>query len=80
GGPGDPGRPIVAFDPAGDRFDPGSVDPAAVLSFGSERDGLTGAVLDRADRVVSLPMADGVSSLNLATSVAAATYALAFCG
>ena len=70
-------RPVVAFDPGGEPYRPATIPAGPVLAFGSERSGLTGAILQRADRVVRLPMADGVSSLNLATSVAAATYALA---
>jgi TrmH family RNA methyltransferase len=71
------GRPLVAFDPEGEPFRPDGVPAGAALAFGSERDGLTADVLDQADRVVRLPMREGVSSLNLATSVAAATYAIA---
>ena len=73
---GDPpdGRPLVAFDPEGEAFDPATLERDALLAFGTERDGLTGELKARADRVVALPMAPGVSSLNLATSVAAALY------
>ena len=72
-----PERPVVAFDPAGAPFHPGDVDPSTALVFGSERDGLDTAVLEQVDRVVRLPMQNGVSSLNLATAVAAAAYAMA---
>nr|MBA3583830.1 rRNA methyltransferase [Gemmatimonadota bacterium] len=44
------------------------------LAFGSERRGLSGAILDRADLVVGIPMREGVSSLNLVTAVAVALY------
>jgi hypothetical protein len=47
----------------------------AVLAFGTERGGLTDALLARADARVALPMQPGVSSLNLATSVSAVLYA-----
>jgi RNA methyltransferase, TrmH family len=70
------GRPLVALDPAGDPLAPGDLPPAAVLAFGTERDGLSDAVLAQADRRVALPMARGVSSLNLATAVAATLYSL----
>lgn len=70
-------RPVVAFDPDGARFDPRATDPASVLVFGSERTGIPADLLEAADAVVSLPMAEDVSSLNLATAVAAATYAIA---
>ena len=48
----------------------------AVLAFGTERDGLSDELKQRADAVLALPMEPGVSSLNLATSVAATLYAL----
>jgi RNA methyltransferase, TrmH family len=69
------GRPLIAFDPAGEPFDPRSLADDAVLAFGTERDGLSDALKRRADAVAALPMRSGVSSLNLATSVAAALYA-----
>ncbi len=73
----DPGdRPLVALSPEGEALRPGLVPARAVLAFGTERDGLSDAVLARADARVALPMRAGVSSLNLATSVAAVLYAL----
>jgi len=69
-------RPIVAFDPAGDPLDPEAVPPGAVLAFGSERTGLGSGVAAAATLRVALPMRPGVSSLNLATAVAAALYGL----
>jgi tRNA G18 (ribose-2'-O)-methylase SpoU len=75
-----PGRPIVAFDPDGEVFRPERIETGSALVFGSERDGISPDVLERADRVVRLPMRPGVSSLNLATSVAAATYGMALEG
>ncbi|MFT4034524.1 MAG: TrmH family RNA methyltransferase [Patulibacter sp.] len=69
-------RPLIALDPDGDELTGAVGLPAgAILAFGTERDGLTDALLARADRRVRLPMRPGVSSLNLATSVAAALYA-----
>ena len=72
----DPGRPLLALDPDGDPLDPASVPPRALLAFGTERHGLSDELLARADRRVALPMAPGVSSMNLATAVAATLYAL----
>lgn len=69
------GRTLVAFDPEGDAFDPASLTATALLAFGTERDGLSDDLKARAHRVLALPMQPGVSSLNLATSVAAALYA-----
>lgn len=73
------GRPIVVLDPAGtpltDTDSDGPVPPRAVLVFGSERTGVSDALLARADRRVAIPMRPGVSSLNLATAVAVVLYA-----
>ena len=65
--------------PAADRAAPGGEEltalPAdATLAFGTERAGLSGALLARADGRVRIPMRPGVSSLNLATAVAVALY------
>ncbi len=69
-------RPLLALDPEGERFDPRAVPPGAILAFGTERDGLSEALLARADARLALPMAPGVSSLNLATAVSATLFAL----
>jgi TrmH family RNA methyltransferase len=74
------GRPLLALDPDGEPFDPRAVPADGVLAFGTERDGLSDRLKARADRVVALPMEPGVSSLNLATSVSAALYALRLAG
>ncbi|MCW3068624.1 MAG: hypothetical protein JWL67_1249 [Solirubrobacterales bacterium] len=68
-------RPLLAVDPDGEPLDPGALDPRAVLAFGSERHGLSDELISRADARVSIPMRPGVSSLNLATSVAAVLFA-----
>lgn len=66
-------RPLVALDPAGSP--PAAGLPAgAVLLVGTERAGLPTEYLDRAAHRLRLPMRSGVSSLNLATAVAAALY------
>lgn len=67
-------RHLVALDPGGGEFAPGDLAADAVLLVGTERGGLSGALLARADARVRLPMRAGVSSLNLATAVAAALY------
>ena len=74
--PSGSGRALLAFDPAGEDFDPRAIPPRAVLAFGSERAGVSPELLASADARLSLPMREGVSSLNLATSVAAVLYAL----
>lgn len=70
------GRDLVALDPAGEPLAPEEFPAAAVLAFGTERDGLSDELLAQAQRRVALPMSAGVSSLNLATAVAATLYAL----
>lgn len=72
------GRELVALDPDGEPLAPAELPRAAVLAFGTERDGLSDELLAQAQRRVALPMAPGVSSLNLATAVAATLYALKF--
>ena len=68
------GRPLVALDPGGEPLRPGGLPPRAVLAFGTERDGLSPELLARADARLGLPMRPGVSSLNLATAVAAVLF------
>jgi TrmH family RNA methyltransferase len=68
-------RPLLAIDPTGDPLDPSELPPRAVLAFGSERYGLSRKLIARADACVSIPMRPGVSSLNLATAVAAVLFA-----
>jgi TrmH family RNA methyltransferase len=69
------GRPLIALDGEGETLSLKELPPRALLAFGSERQGLSAELLARADARVSLPMRVGVSSLNLATSVAALLYA-----
>ena len=71
----EPGRPLIALDPLGEPLAPGELDPRALLAFGTERHGLSPELLARAEARVSIPMRPGVSSLNLATSVAAVLFA-----
>jgi TrmH family RNA methyltransferase len=68
-------RPLLAVDPEGDPLEPAALAPRAVLAFGTERYGLSRELTSRADARVRIPMRPGVSSLNLATSVAAVLFA-----
>jgi tRNA G18 (ribose-2'-O)-methylase SpoU/formylmethanofuran dehydrogenase subunit D len=68
-------RPLLALDPAGEPLEPASLPAGAVLAFGTERGGLSAELRARAVRRLALPMRPGVSSLNLATAVAAVLYA-----
>jgi len=69
------GRPLLALDPDGQPLEPSQLPARAVLAFGTERHGLSRELLESADARVSIPMRAGVSSLNLATSVAAVLFA-----
>jgi TrmH family RNA methyltransferase len=69
-------RPLLAIDPEGEELAPEGLPARAVLAFGTERHGLSGEVFERADARVSIPMREGVSSLNLATSVAIVLFAM----
>jgi TrmH family RNA methyltransferase len=67
-------RPLLALDPGGEDLDPATLPPRAILAFGTERHGLSAELLARADKHIAIPMRAGVSSLNLATSVAAVLF------
>jgi TrmH family RNA methyltransferase len=73
-------RPLLALDPTGDPLKPSELPAHAVLAFGTERYGLSDELLARADARISIPMRAGVSSLNLATSVAAVLFAWRLAG
>jgi TrmH family RNA methyltransferase len=68
-------RPLLAMDPDGDPLEPSELPARALLAFGTERHGLSRELIAGADARVSIPMRPGVSSLNLATSVAAVLFA-----
>lgn len=67
-------RPIIALDPSGEEMPVKSKN--GVFIFGTERHGISPELLEKSDHTVRLPMRNGVSSLNLATSVAATLYRL----
>ncbi|HEX9766381.1 MAG TPA: TrmH family RNA methyltransferase [Nitriliruptorales bacterium] len=69
----DLGRPTVALDPEGAPL-VAATTTATTWVFGTERDGLDERLLAACDAVASLPMRDGVSSLNLAVSVGVVLY------
>jgi RNA methyltransferase, TrmH family len=71
-------RPLIAVDPGGEDMRPSDLPSRAILAFGSERYGLSPAMRERADARLCIPMREGVSSLNLATSVAAVLFSGAF--
>ncbi len=67
-------RPLLAIDPGGEELRSQDLPPGPVLAFGTERYGLSDQLLSAADARLRIPMSEGVSSLNLATSVAAVLY------
>lgn len=76
----DAGFTIAALALADDAVDlrsfaAGAPERVAVV-VGTEGDGLSRAALDAADVVVTIPMAHGVDSLNVAAATAVALYAL----
>jgi RNA methyltransferase, TrmH family len=68
-------RPVVALDPGGTPLHASPLPADALLLVGTERGGLSDALLARADERRAIAMRSGVSSLNLATAVAVALYA-----
>lgn len=73
------GRTLLALDPDGAPLDPARLPANAVLAFGTERHGLSDELLASADARIAIPMRAGVSSLNLATSVAAVLFSWRLC-
>lgn len=71
----DPSLPLVAMDPDGAPLHAVTMPPSAMLAFGAERDGVSAELKERAELTVALPMREGVSSLNLASTVGIALYA-----
>tara|TARA_B100000315_G_scaffold145098_1_gene134047 strand:+ start:3787 stop:4518 length:732 start_codon:yes stop_codon:yes gene_type:complete len=69
-------RPLVVVDPEGDPLE--RVPARAILAFGAERRGLSPELMASADHCVSIPMSAGVSSLNVATTVAVVLYTWKF--
>lgn len=73
-------RPLIAIDPDGEPLQPARLPARAVLAFGTERQGLSDELIAAADARLAIPMRAGVSSLNLATSVAAVLFAWRLAG
>lgn len=73
------GFEVLALSPAPDAADIASVGPARgrrALVLGTEGPGLPRLLMDRADRLVRIPMARGVDSLNVAAASAIALHQL----
>lgn len=69
-----PPGPLFALDPEGADIRTVELPDDALVAFGSERQGLSAEMRERADHLVALPMQPQVSSYNLATSVAMTLY------
>ena len=67
-------RPLISLDPTGEESRTMKIPSNSVLIFGTERHGINQQTLDNSAQIVRLSMKEGVSSLNLATSVAATLY------
>ena len=66
---------IFALDADGEELNLAeNFSTQSAFVFGSERRGISDFIKARADKILSLPMQDKVSSMNLATSVAATLY------
>ncbi|MGF1561708.1 MAG: TrmH family RNA methyltransferase [Geminicoccaceae bacterium] len=68
-------RPLLGLDPEGAPLGREPLPSHALIAFGNERHGLSPALKAQATALIALPMRQGVSSLNLAASVAATLYA-----
>lgn len=67
-------RPVVALDVDGEPLPSSELDPTSVLVVGAERYGLSPRLRALARRTIGVPMQPGVSSLNLATALAAVLF------
>lgn len=71
------GIPLWAADAAGDPLDGAVVAPRVAVALGNEGAGLSPALRARADRLVAIPIAPGVESLNVAVAAGILLYTLA---
>ena len=62
------------MDPTGSPIEKRTLERSTVFIFGTERHGITADTLKKSDLILKLSMKPGVSSMNLATSVAATLY------
>ncbi len=67
-------RQLVSLDPTGTDITEIDIPKNSILVFGTERHGISQELLKQSNQIVRLPMKSGVSSLNLATSVAATLF------
>lgn len=66
---GDSGRLVLLSSKGADRIDRFQFRPDDILLFGSETAGVPESVHERADARITIPMQNGMRSLNVAVSV-----------
>ncbi len=67
-------KPIYVFDCSGEALKKVTTAVSSIIVFGSERAGASEQIMAQAEKVIGIPLEKGVSSLNLATSVAIGLY------
>lgn len=67
---------VVGLDPAGPCLFDAELPERAAFVLGNETDGLSPGVAERCTATVSLPLANGVESLNVATAASVLAYEL----
>ncbi len=65
---------IYVCDANGEEMTKIKIERNSILVFGTERNGVSKKLKKKSDKIISIPMQKGVSSLNLATSVSAVLY------
>ena len=70
-------RQIIALDPEGLSLSEYNFIDNSIFAFGTEREGLSNALMDLATVTLGLPMREGVSSINLAATVGIVLYTAA---
>jgi len=71
-------RIFIVADAEGESIKKIKISRNSVIIFGTEREGVSKELKDKADRILKLDMQDKVSSLNLATSVSAFLYGVSW--
>jgi len=69
-----PDRPVIVMDDSAPPIGDGGIPDRSIIAFGTELRGVSSELRQQATRSLSIPMKEGVSSLNLATSVAVVLY------
>jgi TrmH family RNA methyltransferase len=78
GAGGEANSPLASGEGQVSETSRGEAPKPPIYIFGTERDGISPLLLNLSDQKLSIPMKPGVSSLNLATSVAIVVYNYCF--